>query len=112
MEGSGKKSKTGDELQVDWVHDAREDEECGNAVRDIEQRGRSVIITKSKSAREATREKHEVECAEIIKNQLEKSKGYLHEVGQAEVGECVKWSARKGCEIYRVRWGMTSWIPI
>ena len=110
MEGTGKKSKIGDEFQVDWVHDAREDEECGIAVRDIEQRGRSVIITKSKSPKEAAREKREVECAEIIRNQLEKSKGYLHEVGRVEVGECVQWSARKGGDIYQVRWGTTSWI--
>ena len=40
--GHGKlreESKTGDELQVEWAHDARNDEECGNTVRDMEQRG-------------------------------------------------------------------------
>ena len=50
------------------------------------------------------------EQACVIRSQLEKGKGYLHEVGQAEVGECAKWSAREGSEIYQVRWGVTSWI--
>jgi len=73
-EGPGKKSRTGDELQVDWVHDARDDEECRTTVRDMDQRGRVVIITRGKSVKEAARETKEVECAEIIRSQVGRKK--------------------------------------
>jgi hypothetical protein len=109
-EGPGKKSRTGDELQIDWVHDARDDEECRTTVRDMDRRGRVVIVTRSKSRKEATHETNEVECAEIIRSQVGRRKGYLHEVGSEETGECVKWSAGRGSEVYQVRWGTTSWI--
>ena len=38
------------------------------------------------------------------------SKGYLHEVGNSEVSEHIEWNAKRGGEVYQVRWGRTSWI--
>ena len=76
----------------------------------MEQRGRLVAITGSRGrAGEVCRRKETV-SAEIIRNQVDGSKGYLHEVGNAEVSDHVLWNAKRGGEVYQVKWGKTSWI--
>ena len=52
----------------------------------------------------------ETVSADIIRNQVDGSIGYLHEVGNAEVSDHVLWNAKKGGEVYQVKWGKTTWI--
>ena len=34
----------------------------------------------------------------------------MHEVGNSETSEHIDWNAKRGGEVYQVRWGKTSWI--
>ena len=56
-----------------------------DTMRDMEKRGRPVTITEE---REGCRRKEHV-MAEFIRNQIEESKGYLHEVGNVEISDHV-----------------------
>ena len=101
-------------MKLDCVHEVRtnmEDEEgCVDVVRDMEQRGRPVAITGSRGRAGEVCKREETVSADIIRNQVDGSKGHLHEVGNAEVSDHVLWNAKRRGEVYHVRWGKTSWI--
>ena len=83
-----------------------EDEEgCVDVVSDMEQRSRPVAITGSRGRAGEVCKRKETVSAEIIRNQVDGSKGYLHEVGNAEVSDHVIWDAKRGGEGYQVKNG-------
>ena len=101
-------------MRLDWVPDVgmrmNDEQECMNIIRDMERRGRPVAITGSEGAGEDERGRKEAVSAEIIRNQVDGHKGYLHEVGNSETSEHINWITEKGGALYQVKWGRTSWI--
>jgi len=98
---------TQEDLRLDWVHDVRtkmnDEQECMHTMRDMERRGRPVAIAGGKGKVGDECKRKEAVSAEIIRNQVDGSKGYLHEVGNSEMSEHIEWNAKRGGKLYQVR---------
>ena len=67
-------------------------------------------MTKSHEANRSECRGRDCANAEIIRNQIDESKGYLHEVGNVEISGHVTCNAQRGGRVRQVLWGKTNWV--
>jgi hypothetical protein len=105
-----KRSRTDEKEEMGIIGDVRlgmtTAEECRIAVEDMALRGIIVSITASKEGCEWGEDAK----ADIIMDQVQRHKGYIHEMGDNGLSDQLRWTMQKGGPMYVLRWGSLNWV--